>query len=161
MKILFSIISILATLFIAPYSFAAAEAPALSPVGLWKTIDDVTGKPKALVQLWQSTDKKLYGKILKIFPRPDVDINAACTACDGPRHNQPVTGMVFLDSLKRSQKNAIEWSGGKILDPKNGKSYHCSLQVLDHGNKLNVRGYLGLPLFGRTQTWVKESPIVA
>lgn len=138
--------------------FAQADAGlASSPVGIWKTIDDVTGKPKAIVQVWQSKDKKLYGKILKVFPRPGLDLNAVCSDCKGSQHNKPLTGLVFLESLKKSKESNIEWSGGKILDPKNGKSYHCSLQVADNGQKLNVRGYLGLPLFGRTQTWVRET----
>ena len=142
-------------LFIAPSIFASESS--VPPVGLWKTIDDVSGKPKALVQLWQGSDNKLYGKILKVFPRPGVELNPVCKECKDNRHNQPINGMVFLENLKQSNKNAIEWTGGKILDPKNGKSYNCSLQIADGGEKLNVRGYLGLPLFGRTQTWVKES----
>lgn len=154
-KILIAALVTLSTLF-TTLAFAKADF-ASSPVGIWKTIDDVTGKPKAIVKVWESRDKRLYGKILKVFPRPGLDINAVCKACKGKQHNQPLTGLTFLESLKKNKSNNIEWSGGKILDPKNGKSYHCSLQMADNGQKLNVRGYLGLPLFGRTQTWVRET----
>lgn len=133
-----------------------SHAEDASPVGIWKTIDDVSGKPKAIVKVWES-DQKLYGKILKVFPRPGVEVATVCKECKGSLHNQPITGLVFMESLKRSKENNVEWSGGQILDPKNGKSYHCSLQVADNGQKMNVRGYLGLPLFGRTQTWIRES----
>lgn len=154
MKIIIQIVGLF--LFAALSSIASAEE--VSPVGIWKTIDDVTGKPKAIVKVWESPDNKLYGKILKILPRPGVDIAAVCKNCKGPLHNQPITGMVFLGDLKRSKNNNdVEWSGGQILDPKSGKTYHCSLHVANNGQKMNVRGYLGLPLFGRTQTWERES----
>lgn len=128
-----------------------------TPIGLWKTIDDVTGKPKAIVQISETTDKMLVGKILKIFPQPGHDQNELCTACEGDRHNQRIVGMVFLEKLKQNVDNKKIWSGGEILDPKNGKVYHCNVNIADNAEKLNVRGYIGLPLFGRTQTWVRAN----
>lgn len=137
-------------------TLAIAQSANPSPVGIWKTIDDVTGKPKALVQLWVTREHILYGKIVKVFPRPGLEPNPVCKACAGKKHNQPLKGLVFLEGLRKSNNSEIEWSGGKILDPKNGKEYKCTLQVVSGGQKLNVRGYLGLPLFGRTQTWLRE-----
>lgn len=126
-----------------------------SPVGLWKTIDDESGQPKAIVQITQNAQQKLFGKIIKIYPSPGNDQNEVCKACKGERHNQPIVGMVFMENLIPSPDNANTWSNGQILDPKSGKVYHCNLTVSKNGENLNVRGYIGLPLFGRTQTWIK------
>lgn len=132
-------------------------ATANSPVGYWKTIDDVTGKPKSILQITQASNGALYGRIMKIFPSPGKDENQVCEACSGTRKNQRIVGMVILEGLKQNASNTAEWSGGSILDPKNGKTYRCKLTVIDSGSKLNVRGYIGTPLFGRTQTWLKVS----
>lgn len=124
-----------------------------SAVGYWKTIDDVTGKPKAIIQITQAQDHTLHGQILKIFPRPGYDQNERCTECKGAKHNQRMVGMLILENLKPSKEDAGHWSGGEILDPNNGKNYHCTLQLANNNQKLNVRGYIGIPLLGRTQTW--------
>ena len=128
---------------------------ALTPVGYWKTIDDTTGKPRGIVQLWTMPDKTLVGKIIKIYPRPGHSPNEACHACQGDKHNQPIVGMVFMEQLKQDQDNSNKWTDGKILDPQNGKTYHCNLLVTEQGKTLRVRGYIGLPLFGRSQEWHK------
>jgi uncharacterized protein (DUF2147 family) len=122
-----------------------------TPVGYWKTIDDVTGKPKSIVQIWKNEDQVLMGKVVKIFPK-DGSANQAkvCKACKGDLHNQPIVGMVILSGLKSKQRN---WGNGKILDPENGKSYSCAMHTTDNGKKLDVRGFIGMPLLGRSQTW--------
>ena len=122
-----------------------------SPVGYWKTIDDVTGKPKSIVKIWRANDQLLMGKVIKIFPKTGNDQTKLCNACQGDLHNQPVVGMVILSGLKAS--HAAKWDDGKILDPQNGKRYSCSLKLGDNGKKLNVHGYIGLPIIGRSQTW--------
>jgi len=127
---------------------------AISPVGYWKTIDDVTGKPKSILHIFQNGNA-LYGQIVKIFPRPGYDQNELCTACKGARHNQRIVGMVIMEGLKQSAKNPNEWNDGQILDPLNGKSYGCMITVMNDGKTLNVRGFIGFSLFGRTQTWIR------
>ena len=126
-----------------------------SPIGYWKTIDDVTGKPKSILQISLANKNMLMGTVVKIFPRPGYDENEVCSACTGSRHNKRIVGMVIMENLKQSSSNPNEWKGGKILDPLNGKTYHCYIQVIENGQKLNVRGYIGLPLFGRSQTWLR------
>ncbi len=140
---------------VASSAFAANNE---SPVGMWKTIDDVTGKPKAIIQMTEKNNK-LYGRIIKIFPSPGKDQNEVCEACTGERHNQRIVGMVIVNDLKQSHDNPMEWSGGEILDPKNGKTYRCYIQLKDDGAKMTVRGYFGLPMFGRTQTWIRVSNV--
>lgn len=131
---------------------ANASAQDASPVGLWKNIDDVTGKPKALIRITEDKGE-LRGQIEKLFPAAGEDPNPRCTACSGARKDQPVIGMVFMSGLK---KDGDAYSGGEILDPDNGKVYRSKLSLADGGKKLNVRGYLGVPMFGRSQVWVRQ-----
>lgn len=123
-----------------------------SPVGLWKSIDDASGKPKALIRITESNGE-LSGKIEKLFRAPDEDQNPVCQKCEGERKDQPVIGMTILSGLK---KEGEEYNGGQILDPANGKVYKSKLTVVDDGQKLNVRGYIGMPMLGRTQIWLRE-----
>lgn len=123
-----------------------------SPVGLWKNIDDATGKPKALIRITENNGE-LSGKIEKLFRAPEEDQNPVCQKCEGELKDQPIVGMTILSGLK---KDGDEYNGGQILDPANGKLYKSKLSVIEDGKKLNVRGYIGMPMLGRTQTWVRE-----
>ena len=129
-----------------------AWADDTSPVGLWKSIDDNTGKAKSLVRISES-DGQLSGKVEKLFRAPGEEQNPKCDKCSDARKDQPIIGMTILSGLK---KNGDEYSGGEILDPANGKLYKSKVSVVNSGKKLNVRGYIGAPLFGRTQVWVRE-----
>jgi uncharacterized protein (DUF2147 family) len=124
----------------------------LSPVGLWKTIDDNTGKPGGLIRITM-VNGQYQGKIEKIFTDPGEDPNPRCHKCDGARRDQTVLGMTFLWGLT---KQGEEYDGGEILDPKNGKIYRAKMKLEEGGKKLNVRGYIGLSLLGRSQTWFRE-----
>lgn len=128
-----------------------------SPIGYWKTIDDVSGQPKSILQIWLSPNQTLFGRVVKVYPDPGKDENEVCALCQGSKHNQRILGMVIMENLSQNKDNPNEWSGGEILDPRSGQTYHINLKVLEDGQKLNARGYIGLPLFGRTQTWVRVS----
>lgn len=143
------------TLLFQPYIFAATADN--SPTGFWKTIDDVTGQPQSILHIWQLSDGSLNGRIVKIWPAPGKSENDVCTACDGDRHNKRIVGMIIMESLKQNSDKQNEWTGGQILDPTKGKFYHCKIKVVDNGQKLKVRGYIGVPLFGRSQTWLRVS----
>ena len=130
-------------------SLPAAWAADASPVGLWKNIDDVTGKPKALIRISENKGA-LEGRIEKLLRPADQDQNPKCDRCEGVNKDQPIVGMVFLQGLTKS---GDEYSGGQILDPDNGKVYKSKLKLVDGGKKLNVRGYIGIPMLGRTQVW--------
>jgi uncharacterized protein (DUF2147 family) len=133
-----------------PWSFAYAAD--LSPVGLWKTIDDQTGKPRGLVRVTQ-VGEEYQARVEKIFPKPGEDPNPRCEKCEGPRHDQPVLGMTVLWGLKTL---GDEYQGGEILDPENGKIYRVKMNLQDGGRALHVRGFIGFSLFGRTQIWIRE-----
>lgn len=127
---------------------AAAE----NPVGLWRTIDDKSGKEKSLVRVTESNGQ-LQLTIEKIFREPGEDPNPLCDKCPGEKKNKPVIGMQIGNGLK---KDGDVWSGGEILDPQNGKTYKCKVWLEDKGKKLNVRGFIGVSVLGRTQVWLRE-----
>lgn len=131
---------------------AHAWADDTSPVGLWKNIDDVSGKPKALIRITESNGM-LQGQIEKLFRGPTEDQNPKCEKCEGARKDQPVIGLVIMNGLK---KDGDEYNGGEILDPDNGKVYRSKIHLTDGGKKLSVRGYIGVPMLGRSQTWVRQ-----
>ncbi|MBP4142416.1 DUF2147 domain-containing protein [Flavobacterium sp. I-SCBP12n] len=115
-------------------------------MGKWKTIDDETGKAKSIVEIYEHSGK-VYGKVVDIL---DADKKKnLCTNCTGEDKNKPVMGLVIIKGLS---KDGSEYNSGKILDPVSGKTYKCFL-ALEGNDKLKVRGYIGLSLFGRTQTW--------
>ena len=130
----------------------AAHAAEPSPVGLWRTIDDNTGKPRGLVRIIE-TNGEYQGRVEKTFPKPGEDANPKCEKCEGARRDQPVIGMTILWGLK---KQGEEYNGGEILDPENGKIYRARLKLDDGGKKLDVRGFIGFSLFGRSQIWVRQ-----
>ena len=123
-----------------------------NPVGLWRTIDDKSGKEKSLVRVSESNGQ-LQITIEKLFREPGEEPNPLCDKCPGEKKNKPVIGMQIGSGLK---KDGDVWSGGEILDPQNGKTYKCKVWLEDKGKKLNVRGFIGVSVLGRTQVWIRE-----
>ena len=129
---------------------AFAQPP--SPVGQWRTIDDHSGKPRSIVEVYANPDGTLSARIVRLL---DLSKGAdpACDACSGARHGKPVVGMVIAWGLRA---DGDAWGGGRILDPDNGKEYAVKFTPADGGRKLEVRGYIGFSLLGRTQIWQRE-----
>ncbi|MEY3979027.1 MAG: hypothetical protein RLZZ375_456 [Pseudomonadota bacterium] len=123
-----------------------------SPVGLWRTIDDKTGKEKSLVRVIE-VNGEFKASIEKLFREPHEEQNPNCDKCPGDRKNKPVLGMTIMTGLK---KTGGEYEGGEILDPANGKIYRCKMWTAEGGKKLNVRGFVGVAVLGRTQVWLRE-----
>lgn len=117
-----------------------------SVLGKWKTVDDETGEAKSLVEIYEKNGT-LYGKIIEIFAAQNR--NKKCDLCTGDDKDKPILGFTIIKGLS---KDGDEYSGGKITDPKNGKTYKCIL-ALEAKDKLKVRGYIGFSLIGRTQYW--------
>jgi uncharacterized protein (DUF2147 family) len=122
-----------------------------APTGLWRTIDDATGKPKSLVRIVEQ-DGVLSGRIERLFD-PDPKWDGRCDRCRDERKDQPVLGMTILTNMRKDRDG---YSDGEILDPENGHVYRCRLRVAEGGTRLEVRGFVGLSLFGRTQVWLRE-----
>jgi len=136
-----------------PMAVASLAVAAESPAGRWQTIDDETGKVKSIVEIQQAADGTLSGKVAKIL-QSDHGPNPVCSECEGERQDQPITGMTILWGLKPTGDGV--WDDGQILDPAKGKTYNAKVTVLEGGNKLEMRGYIGIEALGRTQTWVRE-----
>lgn len=131
---------------------AYAATDTAIPVGTWTQVDDATGKPKSIIEISEQPDGTLQGVVKQVL-FSDHGTHPICEQCEGERHNQPVVGMTIMWGVK---KNGDVWDDGKILDPNNGKTYKVKLTPKDNGRKLDVRGYIGMPLLGRTQTWLRK-----
>ena len=123
-----------------------------TPAGLWKTIDDDGKTEKSLVRITDAGGV-ITGKVEKIFD--PAKANAKCEKCEGELKDQPVVGMAIITNVKQDPEETNLWNGGQIVDPNNGKSYKVRLKPIEGGKKLEVRGYIGTPFLGRTQTWVR------
>ncbi len=128
--------------------FSVAFAKAQTIFGKWNTIDNETGKIESVVEIYKKNGKA-YAKIIEILNEEDRD--RLCDKCTGSAKNVPILGLVLVSGL---EQDGDEWSGGKILDPKNGKYYKCYLK-LEEKNKLKLRGYIGISLLGRTEYWYR------
>jgi uncharacterized protein (DUF2147 family) len=127
--------------------FTISMLSAQSPVGIWKNVDDEDGREKSHIEVYEKNGK-LYGKVIKLLPAATI---TKCDACTGDKKGKSIVGMDILWNLTKSGKI---WDDGEILDPKNGKVYSAKIE-LDGKDKLKVRGYLGVSMFGRTQTWYR------
>jgi uncharacterized protein (DUF2147 family) len=129
---------------------AFADAPTV--LGKWKTVDDSTHKAKSIVEIVADGDS-IKGYIREILdPEPGKGPDPLCDKCDGDKKDKHIIGMEFLWGFKSEDKGEA-WKGGHILDPNNGKTYKCKMHLKDGGSKLDVRGFIGISLLGRTQTW--------
>lgn len=127
--------------------FLGTIAFSQSITGTWKTIDDKTGDAKSHVKITQLSDGTLKGEVIKILT-PGRE-NAKCEKCKGANKDKPIQGMTIIRDMKKS---GDEWTGGYILDPNSGSEYKCRIRMKDD-NTLELRGYLGISLIGRNQTW--------
>jgi uncharacterized protein (DUF2147 family) len=147
-----------ATLFVGAYPLHSVQAQtpptpssAVSPLGLWQSIDDATGKPRAQIRISESAGV-LTGRIAASSTPTPPGVVQLCTQCPGERNNQPLIGLPIIQNM-RQQGGENLWAGGEILDPDKGSTYRLELSTQDAGKKLRVRGYIG-PFF-RNQTWVR------
>ena len=132
---------------------AAMAHAQTTPAGLWKTIDDETKKEKSLIRITE-TGGVFTGKLEKLLD-PTTKPDAVCDKCSDDRKDKPLVGMLLVKGVKQSDGDKAMWDGGEILDPNNGKTYKVRLTPGDGGKTLAVRGYIGAPMLGRTQTWVR------
>ena len=140
------------SLLLAASALCGASAMAqMSPVGLWRNVDDNTGEVKAEIRIGENGGV-LYGQIEKSLKK-DGQGDATCDECTDDRKGKPIAGLDIIRGGRKVEGKDV-WEGGKILDPENGKEYRASFTPIDGGKKLDVRGYLGP--FWRTQTWNRK-----
>ena len=109
--------------------------------GLWQTIDDKTGAPKAQVEIRKEANGTYAGKIIKVTPRPGYTPKEICDNCPAPYTNKPILGLDIATGLKKTDE--LNYTGGKILDPNTGKVYGLKENLSATGNRLDMSGYLG------------------
>ena len=141
----------------AAVAFVLATASVLAmaqstPAGLWRTIDDDGKTEKSTVRI-VITNGVLSGKVEHITD--PAKATEKCVKCEDDRKDQPIVGMTIINDVKQDAEEPALWTGGLILDPAKGSTYKVRLKTIDGGKKLEVRGYIGSPMFGRTQTWIR------
>ena len=129
---------------------APAPHAANSPLGLWETVDDKTGRPRALVRIYLENGK-YFGRIERSFT-PGAE-SRVCAVCSDSRKDQPIIGLVIIRNM--SPRDG-EFVGGDILDPDSGSVYRCKFHLENGGAELAVRGFVGISLLGRSQTWLRK-----
>lgn len=123
-----------------------------TPVGVWRTYDDKTNELSSEVRITENGGV-LVGKIEKLL-RKDAKQDDVCSKCPDDRKGKPLIGLEIIRGAKKADGKNV-WEDGKIMDPEDGNNYSLNLTPLEDGKKLDVRGYLGLALIGRSQTWVR------
>jgi len=130
---------------------AAVPARTAEPtaVGVWEQVDETSGKAESWFKITERNG--VYeGTIVKIFFKPGEDENWICDKCEGAEHNAPVLGLTLIKGM---QRNGSAYENGTIMDPRDGSVYRALMKLTPDGQKLEVRGYLGISLFGRSQMW--------
>lgn len=124
----------------------ATDTRLTSPVGFWQPLDG-SGKPLGLIRIFEANGL-YYGQIEPSSPHDDR--SARCARCTGDRHNQPIIGLILMRHLRPKNGAYVD---GDIVDPNTGRIWSCSLRLTDGGRELIMRGFFGISLLGRSQTW--------
>jgi uncharacterized protein (DUF2147 family) len=130
---------------------AASPVRAAEPTaaGLWEQVDENTGKPESWFKITERNG--VYeGALVKIFYKPGEDPNWVCDKCQGAEKGRPVLGLTLIKGM---QRNGLSYENGTIMDPRDGSIYRALMRLSPDGKKLEMRGYLGISLFGRSQVW--------
>jgi uncharacterized protein (DUF2147 family) len=118
-----------------------------SAVGHWQIINR-DGKPGGKVDTYL-VEGKLFGKVVEV--RPGRDPKDVCEKCSGELKNQPILGMIIMRNF---HPEGEDWVGGTVIDPENGKEYKGKIWSVGQ-DRLSMRGYVGISLLGRTESWVR------
>ena len=134
----------------------ASYTSAADIAGVWRTIDDKTGYVRAHIKISKESNGTYIGTIIEDFPAPGETPLLQCNKCPAPYTNKPIIGLDILKNLKADPKNPNLYIDGSVLDPRAGKTYHGKAKLSANGNKMLLRGYVGISLIGRSQTWIRQ-----
>ena len=135
--------------------FTYADEPDIT--GLWRSVDDKTGFSKGIVEI--KKENGIYsGTIVQVIPRPGYTAKTHCYKCPAPYTDQPIVGLQVLKNMKTDPKKIREYEGGTILDPVSGKLYKSRIKLNEKGNRLTMRGFVGVEVLGRSQHWIRHNP---
>jgi len=141
----------LLTIVLLAQTAATTPAAPLSPIGYWQTVSDVTGQPQSVVQIYERSGR-LFARVDTVLVTEGVP--ATCVKCRDDRQGKPLVGLILM----RNMRNAgDDYRDGDILDPESGKVYRCRMTLDVTGQRLTIRGYIGISLFGRSQVWHRRS----
>ena len=156
------ILAFLMVLLLAVRGHVFAEPTMLTtPVGYWNTVDDKTGQILSVVQIYQEKDGSLSGKIVRIYPVLGQKTTDLCKECDGGLKDQPILGMKVMWAMLPDTSTPMVWNYGHLLDPKSGNIYSGKMTLANDGQSLVLRGYVIMPLLGRSETWQRTNAAVA
>lgn len=123
--------------------------------GKWKTVDDKSGFSRADVLITKNENGTYSGKILIIRPTPGKPTTGVCTECKGDLKNKSLVGLQIINNFIPNPKKEDEYINGKVFDPLSGNSYKGKIKLINGGNRINLRGYIGTSLIGRSQIWIR------
>ena len=132
--------------------FAGVAGAQQTPVGRWKQFDDRQGDLRSIIRIDLVGDQ-LVGSIVQTFLRPGEPADPVCDKCPGDFKDRPIVGLRFMWGLTGRGR---AWDGGRVLDPDDGRIYKVKLRLSEDGRTLDVRGYVGISLLGRTQRWIRD-----
>ncbi|MGD0731604.1 MAG: DUF2147 domain-containing protein [Terracidiphilus sp.] len=137
---------------VALISIGAARAQQLSPklqnaVGRWQIVNS-DGTPGGKAETYLANGK-LFGRVTEV--RPGRTPRDVCDKCSGEYKNQLILGMVFMRNF---HPDGDDWVEGTVVDPENGKEYKGKIWAVGK-DSLHMRGYIGISLLGRTETWTR------
>ena len=124
-----------------------------TPLGLWKTFHEKSGAPRSLVRVTE-TNGVVSARVEKLLD-PSLKPDVVCSRCKDELFDKPIIGMTVVRGVRQSRSDPSVWDGGEILEPEDGKIYSVRMKPMDGGRRLEVRGYLGMPMLGRTLNWVR------
>jgi uncharacterized protein (DUF2147 family) len=136
-----------------------SAASSLTPIGYWQTIDDKTSQVLSIVQIYAEKDGSLSGKVVEIMPVLGQKKTDLCQACKGALHDQPILGMQIIWGMMPDASTSDAWVDGHALDPKSGSIYSGKMTVLNNGQSLKLRGYILMPMLGRSEIWQRTEDL--
>jgi uncharacterized protein (DUF2147 family) len=139
------------TLLLLAQSTQATPATPRSPIGHWQTVSDVTGQPRSVVEVYEDNGR-LFARVERVLVTEGVP--STCVKCRDDRKGQPLVGLVIMRNMRKAGN---DYRDGDILDPESGKVYRCRMTLDATGQRLTIRGYIGISLFGRSQVWHRRS----